>query len=73
MYSVKPNVHEVLSCRRKRKIVWGGCLSKCALHPNGTKVCSNEAFLPIYQALTDNTYTTTLLSVLRNSCPELIY
>ena len=43
---------------------------KKTLYPKGTKVCSDEAFLPSYQVLSDNTYTNTLLSVLRISYPE---
>ena len=70
MNSVKPNVHEVLSCRRKRKTVGNECLSKKKLHTKDTKPCSDEAFLPSYQALSDNAYTITLLSVLRISYPE---
>ena len=54
----------------QRKNVGGECLSKKKLQPKGTKVCSDEAFLPSYQTLSDNTYTNTLLSVLRISYPE---
>ena len=59
-----------MKCCSVEETVGGECLSKLKLYPKDTKVCSDEAFLPSYQALSDNTYTNTLLSVLRISYPE---
>ena len=43
------------------------------IHPKDTKVCLSKAFLPSSQALSDNTYTNTLKSVLKISYPEHKY
>ena len=59
------------SCRRKRKTVGGECLLKKTKNSSqGYKSVFGKAFLPSYQALSDNTYTITLQSVLRISYPE---
>ena len=53
---------EVSALQKKKK--------KKKLHPKGTKVCLDKAFLPCYQTLSDNRCTNTLQSVLRISYPE---
>ena len=65
-----------MKCRLIEKIekqLGVSAFQKKNIHPKDTKVCFSKAFLPSYQALSDNTYKNTPKSVLRISYPEHKY
>ena len=65
-----------MKCRLIEKIekqLGVSAFQKKKIHPKDTKVCFSKAFLPSYQAFSDNTYTNTPKSVLRISYPEHKY